>query len=40
MPALGAFVQFYVKALAAGTGTVSMTSTNYQTYVNSVTITP
>ena len=31
---------FYVKAVAPGTGTVSITNANYQTYSNSVTVTP
>jgi len=31
---------FYVKAVTPGTGTVSITNASYQTYSNSVTVTP
>src|SRR5689334_6628248 len=31
---------FYVKGVAAGTGTVSITNASYQPYSNSVTVTP
>jgi hypothetical protein len=40
IPADGYFVTFYVKAIAPGTGSATITSQNYSTYTNSITVNP
>jgi hypothetical protein len=40
IPAGQPSVSFYVKALSAGTGSATITATNYQTYTPSFTVTP
>jgi hypothetical protein len=34
------YVQFYLKAVSAGTGSATITATNYTTYVNTMTVIP
>ncbi len=38
VPADAQYVTFYVKGLTAGTGSVTITATNYQSYTNTVTV--
>ncbi|MHB1263787.1 MAG: Ig-like domain-containing protein [Gemmatimonadaceae bacterium] len=40
IPADAGQVSFYVKGKAAGTGSATITATNYSTYTNSITVTP
>ena len=40
IPADAQYVQFYIKGAATGTGSATITNSNYATYTNSVTITP
>jgi hypothetical protein len=40
IPADAYYVQFYLKGLTAGTGSVTITNSNYKTYTNTVTVTP
>ena len=40
IPADAYYVQFYLKGKTAGTGSVTITGTNYTSYLNTVTVTP
>jgi hypothetical protein len=40
IPANAQYVQFYLQAVAAGTGSATITATNYTTYVNTMTVIP
>jgi hypothetical protein len=40
IPADGQSVPFYLKAISAGTGSATISATNYQSYTNSVTVVP
>ena len=40
VPADGNSVTFWLKGVTAGTGSVNITNTNYQTYTNTVSVTP
>ena len=40
IPANAQYIQFYVQAVSAGPGSATISSTNYTTYVNSVTVIP
>jgi hypothetical protein len=40
VPAEGNSVMFYVKAVAAGSATATITSQNYSTYSSSITVNP
>ncbi len=40
IPANAQFVQFYIQAVSAGSGSATISATNYTTYVNSVTVIP
>ena len=40
IPADGQYVQFYLKAVSSGTGSATITATNYTTYVNTMTVIP
>jgi len=40
IPADQYYVQFYIKGVSAGSGSATITATNYQPYSNTVTVIP